>query len=44
MRLLGSPVIPGPEVTAAVKEKTNALRRAVSRLTLLESEDAMTLL
>lgn len=44
MRLLGSPVMPGPEVTVALNEKTEALRRAVSRLALLQSQDALTLL
>jgi len=44
MRLLGSPVMPGPEVSKALKEKTQDLRRAVSRLILLQAQDAMTLL
>ena len=44
MRLLGAPVMPGLEVTAALNEKTEDLRRAVSRLTLLQSQDAPTLL
>jgi hypothetical protein len=44
MRLLGSPAMPGPEVTVALVEKVEALRRAVPRLTLLQSQDALTLL
>ena len=44
MRLLGAPVMPGLEVTAALNEKTEDLRRAVSRLTLLQAQDALTLL
>jgi hypothetical protein len=44
MRLLGAPVMPGDEVTAVLSEKTEDLRRAVSRLTLLQSQDALTLL
>jgi hypothetical protein len=44
MRLLGAPVLPGDEVTAVLNEKTEDLRRAVSRLTLLQSQDALILL
>ena len=44
MRLLGSPVMPGSEVSKALDENTQDLRRAVSRLALLQAQDAMTLL
>ena len=44
MRLQGAPVMPGDEVTTVLSEKTEDLRRAVSRLTLLHSKDALTLL
>ena len=36
--------MPGDEVTAVLSEKTEDLRPAVSRLTLLHSQDALTLL
>ena len=36
--------MPGDEVTTVLSEKTEDLRRAVSRLTLLHSKDALTLL
>lgn len=44
MRLLGAPVMPGLEVSKALDEKTQDLQRAVSRLTLLQAQDALTLL
>ena len=43
MRLLGAPVMPGEEVTKVLNEKTEDLRRAVSRLALLQAQDALTL-
>ncbi len=44
MRLLGAPVMPGAEVCKVLEEKTKDLLRAVSRLSLLQSQDALTLL
>jgi len=44
MRLLGAPVMPGGEVTNVLSEKTDGLNRAVSRLAMLQSQDALILL
>jgi len=44
MRLLGAPVVmPGGEVTNVLSEKTDDLNRAASRLTMLQSQDALIL-
>jgi len=41
MRLLGAPVMPGGEVTNVLRDKTDDLNRAVSRLAMLQSQDAL---
>jgi hypothetical protein len=44
MRLLGGAVMQGQEVAKVLQEKTEDLRRALSRLALLQAQDALTLL
>ena len=44
LTLLGAPVLSGRTVDKAVKEKTVKMEMAMSRLPLLQSHDALTLL
>ena len=44
MTLLGAPVLKGPAVDCALQHKVDDLQRAVGRLALLHSHDALVLL
>ena len=44
MMLLGTPVLKGPAVNPALQNKVGQLKRAISRLKLLRSHDALVLL
>jgi len=42
--MLGSPVMPGSAIDQALEQKTNDLKRAISRLSTLQAHDALVLL
>ena len=44
LTLLGAPVLPGRAIDKAIKQKTEKMEKAISRLTLLQAHDALILL
>ena len=44
LTLLEAPVLPGRAINKAIKQKTEKMEKAISRLPLLHAHDALTLL
>src|SRR6218665_7201 len=44
MTLLGAPLVPGPAVDMVLQSKANDLERAIRRLSILHTHDALVLL